>query len=291
MRLAFSVFLFYVFTIACQTANANAPIKLDLRPILVAQADIESSDTPDEEDFAESPEPHDYQFQEKTHYFTLFSPKNGEDGERLWSQTKAVFGYGFLVFGAIYAMPVEDTHWDKSGFHGGNLFKEWKKNVTTRPQWDKDSPWFNYVAHPYVGGSYYQVARNSGYGQFDSFTYAALMSTFYWEYGVESLVQPPSIQDLIVTPLGGWLYGEWAFNRQHAIKSNGGELWGSTALGSIALFFLDPVDNMSVGFNKIFGKDIIKTGSVWISQYPRHAEPVVANQFDGYLGLDIQIVF
>jgi hypothetical protein len=233
----------------------------------------------------------EFKRQEATPLFTLFSPQNGEDSERLWSQTKVVFGLGLAVFGSIYLMPEEDTGWDRDEISVGNLFKNWKKNVTTRPVWDDDSLAFNYIAHPYAGGVYYQVARNSGYGQFDSFAYTALMSTFYWEYGIEAIAQPASIQDLIVTPLGGWIYGEWAFNKQRQIRNNGGEVWGSTAWGAFALFILDPVDNVSVGINKLFGKNIIKTGSVRISRYPLYAPPALANEFDGYIGLDIELVF
>lgn len=123
----------------------------------------------------------------------------------------------------------------------------------------------NFIGHPYFGGVYYQVARKSGYRQWDAFLYSTLMSTFYWEYGIESFAETPSIQDLVITPVLGWAYGEWAYNTEMDIREGGDTVFGSSILGSTALFFLDPVDNMSVGINHLFGKEIIKAGTGFVS--------------------------
>jgi len=99
------------------------------------------------------------------------------------------------------------------------------------PVWDRDTGMLNLVGHPYFGGVYYQVARKSGYRQWDSFLYATIMSTFYWEYGIEAFAEVPSIQDLVITPVLGWAYGEWAFNTEMDIREDGGDVWGSSILG------------------------------------------------------------
>ena len=36
---------------------------------------------------------------ETPYKISLFNPENGEDKKRLWSQTKSIFGYGFVVMG------------------------------------------------------------------------------------------------------------------------------------------------------------------------------------------------
>jgi len=109
------------------------------------------------------------------------------------------------------------------------------------------------------------VARKSGYRQWDSFMYSALMSTFYWEYGIEAFAEIPSIQDLVITPVLGWVYGEWAFTTEMDIRADNDEVFGSSILGSTALILLDPVDSLSIGVNRIFGKEIIKSGTSYVS--------------------------
>ena len=190
----------------------------------------------------------------------LFSAENGEDSARLWSQTKSIFAYGFGVIGVMALLPADISNWDSEE----SIYNKWRDNVKASPAWDRDSGSLNFIGHPYFGGVYYQVARKSGYRQWDAFVYSALMSTFYWEYGIESFAEIPSIQDLVITPVLGWAYGEWAFNTEMAIRADNNTVWGSSILGSTALALLDPVDSLSVGVNNIFGKEIIKAGSGYV---------------------------
>ncbi|BEU02424.1 hypothetical protein OAG1_12240 [Agarivorans sp. OAG1] len=199
---------------------------------------------------------------------TLFNAANGEDQERLWSQTKLMFGLGAGVIGALYLMPESVTNWDKSEIGRGNMAQKWWDNVRQGPVWDDDHWAINYIGHPYFGGVYYQVARKSGYDQFNSFLYTTLMSTLYWEYGIEAFAEVPSIQDLIVTPIGGWLYGEWAYQTEQRIRAGGGEVMGSTRLGNASLFLLDPVESIGKGINRVTGNDTIKTGITFNTSNP-----------------------
>ncbi|RDV28928.1 DUF3943 domain-containing protein [Alteromonas aestuariivivens] len=192
---------------------------------------------------------------------SLFSQDHGENGDRLWSQTKSMFGYGLGVIAVLYAMPEDFTNWDKNG----EVLGKWSENVKEVAVWDRDVWYINYIGHPYFGGVYYQVARKSGYRQWDSFVYAALMSTFYWEYGVEAFAERPSLQDLVATPVGGWLWGEWMYRTEMDIRANGGELWGSKGWGSTALFLLDPVDSLGRGMNRLFNRQIVKAGTGYIN--------------------------
>lgn len=202
---------------------------------------------------------------ENPYKVSLFDPQNGEDKERLWSQTKLMFGLGLGVAGVISLLPSEISNWEKSD---EGPMEKWWNNVRSGPTWDNDSWYLNYIGHPYFGGVYYQVARKSGYRQWDSFMYTVLMSTFYWEYGLESFAEVPSIQDLVVTPIGGWLWGEWAYNKEIAIRNNGGTVFGSQSWGSVSLFFLDPVDSIGVGINKLMGREFVKAGTAWVSNNP-----------------------
>jgi hypothetical protein len=172
---------------------------------------------------------------------TLFTPCSGEDATRLWRQTKILMIGGIGVAAFIALLPEDLSGWEKGTWERGQLLDKWKENVKAGPVWDRDKWYINYIGHPYFGGVYYQAARKSGYNQWNSFTYSFLMSTFYWEYGLEAFAETPSIQDLVVTPVGGWVYGEWAHNKEKEIRRNGNLAMGSEFWGSVALFLLDPV--------------------------------------------------
>jgi len=200
-------------------------------------------------------------FYQSPYQISIFSNTNGEDKDRLWSQTNSIFAYGFGVIGIIALLPEGISNWDKEE----GVFNKWSDNVKSGPVWDRDTGMLNLIGHPYFGGVYYQVARKSGYRQWDAFIYSTIMSTFYWEYGIEAFAETPSIQDLVITPVLGWAYGEWAFNTEMDIRENGGNVWGSSILGSTALALLDPVDALSVGINNLFSKEIIKAGTGFVS--------------------------
>jgi len=195
------------------------------------------------------------------YHVSLFNPQNGEDGARLWSQTKSVFFYGLGVVTVLAVMPEEMTGWENDS----DIFNKWVKNITKGPVWDRDNWAYNYIGHTYSGGVYYQVARKSGYRQWDSFIYATMMSTFYWEYGVESFAETPSIQDLAVTPIMGWIYGEWAYQTELKVRDNNNRVAGSKALGETCLFLLDPIDSLGRGVNRISGRRWINAGTGYFS--------------------------
>ena len=186
----------------------------------------------------------------------LFRPVNGEDRGRLWSQTKSVFFYGLGVVGVLAALPESATGWDPDT----DITAKWKQNVRDGPVWDRDNWAYNYIGHTYCGGVYYQVARKSGYRQWDAFVYSFLMSTFYWEYGVEAFAETPSIQDLVVTPVMGWVYGEWAYQTEMNIRDSNNEVLDSKTLGAVSLFFLDPIDTLGRSVNRVVGRPWVKAG-------------------------------
>ncbi len=176
-----------------------------------------------------------------TYEITLFKPCEGDDAAQLAARTKIMAFGGLTIAGFIALLPEEISKWDRSRIGQGQLLEQWWDHVRAGPVWDKDVWYINYIGHPYFGSVYYQSSRKSGYNQWNSFVYSFLMSTFYWEYGIEAFAEIPSMQDLVVTPVGGWIVGEWAYHKEKAIIANGRRAMGSKFLGSIALFFLDPV--------------------------------------------------
>ena len=250
-----------IFCLSCKIAT----------PVYADDESTESNDTDESEYQVRDTTSHwpegelpDY-LKENPYRVSLFDPQNGEDSERLWSQTKLIVGLGFGMAGFISLLPSDVSNWEDSD---EAPLEKWWNNVRAGPVWDNDNWDLNYIAHPYFGGVYYQVARKSGYSQWDSFVYSFLMSTFFWEYGMESFAETPSIQDIVVTPIGGWLWGEFAYQSELHIRNQGGTVYGSQILGDVTLFFLDPVDSIGVGINKLVGAEVIKAGSAWVSAKP-----------------------
>jgi hypothetical protein len=217
---------------------------------------------------------------------TLFDRNPQEDQERLWSQTKLVFGLAVGVAVTISLLPEDVSNWASTDEGMG---EKWWNNVSSGPTWDDDDVFLNYVGHPYFGGVYYVTARSSGYNQWNSFVYSFLMSTFYWEYGIESFAEVPSIQDLIVTPVGGWIYGEWAYQQKLGLeqeKMANGELSGWQTTG---LFFLDPVDAIAKGINNVAGGQLIKSGTATIMTQPAFYQPIRGEELQDYVGFAINL--
>jgi Domain of unknown function (DUF3943) len=228
--------------------------------------------------------------QARSYEVTLFNPCEGEDATALWRKTKIVFYGGFAVMGIILLLPEDISNWDRSEIGGGNMLHKWYDNVKAGPVWDNDKWYINYIGHPYFGSVYYQAARTSGYNQWNSMVYSALMSTFYWEYGVEAFAEIPSLQDLVVTPLGGWIWGEWAYYKKKEILANGGMAMGSKSWGNVALFFLDPISSID-DWVRSKSKDQVRLSALNISQRPATYSPDGVKRSSSYWELSVGLEF
>jgi hypothetical protein len=134
-----------------------------------------------------------------------------------------------IQLGVIAAFGREDAWRDE-----GHVFED---GFSTPPKPDDDVWVFNYMLHPWVGAEYYLVARNRDCGIWRSFLYSAALSTCY-EYLVENMVQHPSSNDLILTPVGGALIGECRYALKRRLAGRPASDW--RVRWSRAL--LDPMD-------------------------------------------------
>lgn len=117
-----------------------------------------------------------------------------------------LLSYQVATIVILYAMPESISNWSEEQKETYSL-ADWWENVRN-PTWDDDQFWLNYIAHPYWGAAYYVRARERGFDERASFWYAAAMSTVF-EFGAEALFEQPSIQDIIVTPVGGVIVGDY----------------------------------------------------------------------------------
>ena len=187
------------------------------------------------------------------------------NSNKLAKETRNVGILGLGVMGAILALPESVSHWNRKDMKLGVLGGKWKDNVRNGPVMDEDDFAINYIGHPYSGAIYYVIARHAGYSKWKSFGYSAIMSTFFWEYGLEAFAENPSIQDLILTPIIGALIGEKFYDWDKDIRANDGKLLKSKRLGSTALFLMNPAGEISKKMNKFAdNKNFIKDAKTYV---------------------------
>jgi hypothetical protein len=165
-----------------------------------------------------------------------FSP----EGQELIERTQGFLSLGVGFMGLLYLLPESTTNWSKDEMSLSSILDNYRENVAAGPVWDNDGAAINYIGHSYAGSIYYVVARKSGFSVMKSFGYTFLMSTFFWEYGLEAFAEKPSKQDLLITPLLGAALGEALYHLGLKIEANDGKLVGSSLLGSVVGFIADP---------------------------------------------------
>lgn len=134
---------------------------------------------------------------------------------------------GVLAGGTVwYLRHGTDERWSR-----GLEWRTWKRKLFSMDDVDFDSDHFNTntVGHPIGGFAYYQIARGNGLSPGASFLSAFIASTF-WEYFVE-IPEHPSLNDLIMTPVGGAVIGEATYQLgRYFAKSGSGTLRCAGAL-------------------------------------------------------------
>ncbi|MGL5429593.1 MAG: DUF3943 domain-containing protein [Vibrio sp.] len=221
--------------------------------------------------------------------------QDSRDWDYLTGQTYTILGLSVMTAGLMTLLPESITKWDADDRKLSNLGKKWKENVTSGPTWDRDEHFLNYIMHPYFGGVYYTAARHAGFNEFESFLYSATMSTFFWEYGVESFAEVPSWQDIFITPFFGAVVGELMFDAEQNIVANGGQVMGSNAAGDVTLFFLNPIGHIHGWVSDAWGgsADVSFQSNPWANnpEAAKYAMDAGANYDSQYYGLNVKITF
>ena len=185
------------------------------------------------------------------------------DKPGLIHDTKLFLLYQVAIVGILYVMPESVSQWSTED-KNGNPTDKWKENVSNLRK-DKDQWAINYIGHPYFGSVYYVRARHRGYDRQDSFWYAVVMSTIY-EYGIEALFEPVSIQDLIFTPVGGSVLGEYFMIGREKMKRNIADKGYASVSDKILLFLTDPLGAINQKVDEMTGYK--KKGDARLELYP-----------------------
>lgn len=153
-------------------------------------------------------------------------------GIKLLRAEALVFPLQAATMGIFAALPSSISNWDAEKWKvlDKNLVRAW----TTPPVMDKDAWYVNGVMHPISGATYYSALRSQGGTRLQSFIYATIQSTV-WEYIIESIVEQPSIQDLILTPIVGSVVGELTHLATMRMRRN-----GFTTLEKVVVTIINP---------------------------------------------------
>ncbi|WP_316369024.1 DUF3943 domain-containing protein [Candidatus Thiodiazotropha sp. CDECU1] len=156
------------------------------------------------------------------------------------------FGYQFFIVGLLYVMPEDISSWseeDKEEY----TFEKWWDNVS-HPRWDPDEWYINYILHPYWGMTYYTRGRERGLSETGAFWFSFTLSSIY-EFGLEALFEPVSVQDVIFTPtLGAWLGWYFEDTRRSIKQQSSFSTWDKTIL-----IATDPLGTLNTMVDNLFG--------------------------------------
>ena len=178
-----------------------------------------------------------------------------EDRDRagLRRDTMYFLAYQWVVIGLLYAAPESVSGWTDEQKDGYDM-SIWWDNVT-HPELDTDDFYINYILHPYWGAAYYVRARERGYDDRQAFWYSFMLSCIY-EFGAEALFEESSIQDLIVTPVGGMLVGRYFMKVRDRVRDREMKLGYRRTRDKWIWVLTDPLGSMNNAVDRMIGRDV-----------------------------------
>lgn len=141
--------------------------------------------------------------------------------ERLQRSTH--FGVVYLTQWSFYLISQQETIDRHGSFHN------WSHNLL-KTRFDRDYHDYNVLKHTLAGYSYYMFYRTRGYGQMEAFGWTFL-SSLAFEYTIETYTEPPSVQDIYITPVYGTALAMGAEHLSRQLYRRGS--WWSRALAYI----------------------------------------------------------
>jgi hypothetical protein len=128
--------------------------------------------------------------------------------------------------------------------------KIWWNNISYGFEWDDNTFMINQWGHPYQGSTYFSAGRGNGLSFWESAPLSAF-GALTWEYLAER--HKPSLNDLIMTTLGGIALGEM-FHRSAWLIRDTTDTGKSRMTREIVAAVIDPV----TGVNRFIDRDALK---------------------------------
>ncbi len=198
---------------------------------------------------------------------TIYAFDNPERrGKQPWMAAAEAFGINMLVLGFDrYALDAEFAQ---------VTFSTMRHNVKTGFVWDNDQFSTNLFAHPYHGGLYFNAARSNGMNFWESVPYA-FCGSLMWETLCET--EPPAINDLIATTVGGVCIGEVTSRISDLIYDD-----RQRGFGRFAREFLGALVCPVKALNRIVSGDAWRVRTSYYKYHDYERLPVSLNLSAGY---------
>lgn len=161
-------------------------------------------------------------------------------GRKFVRATGLVFASEALEMFGLFMYRSDFSNWNHSELW--EFKKHYHNAYTLPPVIDKDDFIGNFVEHPYQGTLDYNALRSQGARPWQAALFVTLHSTLF-EYVIEACEERPSIQDLIVTPLGGMIFGEMIHCVTMEMSKNGFKWYEA-----ITVTILNPMFVINNGF-------------------------------------------
>ena len=149
-----------------------------------------------------------------------------------------------------------------------------RNNLETGFVWDNDIFIMNMFAHPYHGNLYFNVARSNGMNFWESALYA-LGGSLMWELFGEK--DPPAINDVITTTMGGVAIGEITHRVSNIILDDSQRGFGRF-LREAAAFVINPMK----GIARIARGDSWRVRNTHYKYHDSHRLPVKFSMSAGW---------
>lgn len=226
---------------------------------------------------------------EATSCIDVYADTDYRDRAGLRRDTYYFLSYQVVTVGVLYLMPESVTGWTDEQKENYSL-SIWWDNVRN-PTWDTDDAYINYITHPYWGAAYFVRARERGYNSKAAFWYSAGLSAAF-EFGVEALFEPPSVQDLIITPVFGSLLGHYFMGVRDNVRERSAALGYRTTGDKWKWVLTDPLGAMNRMVDGWFGRDVDLQIRPYLYLNRRVRDPAfdtVEWKKDRIIGLDFQL--
>lgn len=121
------------------------------------------------------------------------------DREHTWEESVKNIGFVYGLTWVVYPLVQPKVFKVKDGF------RKYRNNFG-QLVFDKDEPVWNLFVHPLTGSQLYLLYRANGYSRMAAMGMASISSALF-EFTVEILTEPASVQDLYQTPVLGTVLG------------------------------------------------------------------------------------
>lgn len=224
----------------------------------------------------------------KTAYLNFVS-ESPQQKHYIRTAIELIITLGFGQYGYLLSKDTMARDWDYP-----TLKEAWRSKTDGSGYRFDDNSYFVNRDHAYAGVLYYTIARNNGFSSYESFL-INLAASSVWEFIVEYR-EVVSLNDQVLTPIGGFVIGEALFQIQKIFDKPGNSLV-KKSLGYIFQSprnfhryvdkFTRPEDKFAAALNEAgFNRDVWSKFELYAGQASSNKSPEDGVQ----IGMNAQVI-